>query len=236
MTPSRQERNHPTSSSSSSISPTTTVLSDSETWAREDLSGIDSHPVSVSSSRVERIERGVVVVQANQKSKTKWKRKSRYRTGRFVVSPTSARMQHDVDADFKVRLSMVSERNDDWSTWSASLRAYVELTGWIDVLEKTEMSTASISMTRTFLSFQHYSSHSKESRSWSVETSARRVMWVLIRISWRHWLSGQDQWSSSCHPKLIRRENIRNSKREIRMDLKKYIDNLMNIIVLFVGC
>ena len=47
MTPSRQERNHPTSSSSSSSSPITTVLSDSETQEREDLSGIDSHPVSV---------------------------------------------------------------------------------------------------------------------------------------------------------------------------------------------
>ena len=59
MTPSRQERNHPTSSSSSFISPTTTVLSDSETREREDLSGIDSHPVPVSSSHVEEmIERG----------------------------------------------------------------------------------------------------------------------------------------------------------------------------------
>ena len=49
MTPSKQEIDHPTSSSSSSTSPTTTVLSDSETRAREDLSGIDSHPVPVSS-------------------------------------------------------------------------------------------------------------------------------------------------------------------------------------------
>ena len=47
MTPSRQERNHPTSSSSSSTSLTTTALSDSATRAREDLSGIDSHPVPV---------------------------------------------------------------------------------------------------------------------------------------------------------------------------------------------
>ena len=47
MTLSRQERNHPTSSSSSSSSPITTVLSDSETQEREDLSGIDSHPVPV---------------------------------------------------------------------------------------------------------------------------------------------------------------------------------------------
>ena len=48
MTPSRQEIDHPTSSSSSSTSPTTTVSSDSETRAREDLSGIDSHPALVS--------------------------------------------------------------------------------------------------------------------------------------------------------------------------------------------
>ena len=49
MTPSRQESNHPTSSSSLSTSPTTTVSSDSETREREDRSGIDSHPVLVSS-------------------------------------------------------------------------------------------------------------------------------------------------------------------------------------------
>ena len=58
MTPSRQEIDHPTYSSCSSTSPTTTVSSDSETGAREDLSGIDSYPASVSSSRVERKERG----------------------------------------------------------------------------------------------------------------------------------------------------------------------------------
>ena len=57
MTPSRQEIDHPTSSSSSYTSPTTTVSSDSETRAREDLSGIDSYPVSVSSEHVERKER-----------------------------------------------------------------------------------------------------------------------------------------------------------------------------------
>ena len=57
MTPSRREIDHPTSSSSSSISPTTTVSSDSETRTRDDLSGIDSHPVPVSSSHVERTER-----------------------------------------------------------------------------------------------------------------------------------------------------------------------------------
>ena len=53
MTPSRQECNHPTSSSSSSTSPTTTLLSDSESRKREDLIGIDSHPVPMSSSHVE---------------------------------------------------------------------------------------------------------------------------------------------------------------------------------------
>ena len=41
------------SASSSSTSPTTTVSSDSETREKEDLSGIDSHPVPVSSSHVE---------------------------------------------------------------------------------------------------------------------------------------------------------------------------------------
>ena len=50
--------NHLASSSSSFTSPTTTVLSDSETREREDLSGIDSHPVPVSSPHVEDIERG----------------------------------------------------------------------------------------------------------------------------------------------------------------------------------
>ena len=58
MTPSRQESNHPASSSSSPTSPTTT-LSESETREREDISGIDAHPVPVSSSNVEQmIERG----------------------------------------------------------------------------------------------------------------------------------------------------------------------------------
>ena len=49
---------HPTSSSSSSTSPTTTVSGDSETPEREGLSGIDSHPMSVSSEHVQRQERG----------------------------------------------------------------------------------------------------------------------------------------------------------------------------------
>ena len=71
MTPSKQETAHPTYSSSSSTSPTMTVPSDSETGAQEDLSGIDSHPASVSSSHVERGRTGRPVDQANQKSKTK---------------------------------------------------------------------------------------------------------------------------------------------------------------------
>ena len=71
MTPSRQEIDHPTSSSSSSTSPTTTVLSDSETREREDLSGIDSYPVSVSSEHVDTDRTERPVYQANQKSKTK---------------------------------------------------------------------------------------------------------------------------------------------------------------------
>ena len=52
-----QEIDHPTSSSSSSTSPTITVSSDSETRAREDLCGIDSYPVTVSTKHVERKER-----------------------------------------------------------------------------------------------------------------------------------------------------------------------------------
>ena len=68
MTPSRQECNHPTCSSSSSTSPITIVSSDSETGAREDLSGIDSHPVLVSSSHVEEmIERGDPLSTKNPK-------------------------------------------------------------------------------------------------------------------------------------------------------------------------
>ena len=54
MTPSRQESNRPTSSSSSSSSPTTTS-SGRATPEREDPSGIDSHPVLVSSPNVEEI-------------------------------------------------------------------------------------------------------------------------------------------------------------------------------------
>ena len=57
MTPSRQEIDHPASSSSSSTSPTktSTVSSDSMTrQARRDLCGMDSYPVTVSSKHVER--------------------------------------------------------------------------------------------------------------------------------------------------------------------------------------
>ena len=61
MTLSRQEIDHPTSSSSSSTSPTmtsSTVSSDSVSrQERGDLCGIDSYPVTVSSKHVERQER-----------------------------------------------------------------------------------------------------------------------------------------------------------------------------------
>ena len=72
MTPSRQEIDHPTSSSSSSTSPimtSSTVSSDSETGAREDLCGIDSHPVSVSSKHGERKERGDLLTKPTQNPK-----------------------------------------------------------------------------------------------------------------------------------------------------------------------
>ena len=86
MTPSRPERNHPTSSSSSSTWPTTTVLSDSETRERDDLSGVDSHPSACVKFTCWTNGTGrPVVAQANPKSKTKWKRKPRKRTGRPVV-------------------------------------------------------------------------------------------------------------------------------------------------------
>ena len=85
MTPSRQESHHPTSTSSSSTSPTTTVVRHSETRERKDLSGIDSHPVLVSSSHVERTERGDPLTKPTKNPKPKKKRKPRYRTGRPVV-------------------------------------------------------------------------------------------------------------------------------------------------------
>ena len=62
MTPSRQEIDHPTSSSSYSTSPTMTSSTvSSESVARQerrDLCGIDSYPAAVSSEHVERQERG----------------------------------------------------------------------------------------------------------------------------------------------------------------------------------
>ena len=84
MTPSRQEIDHPISSSSSSTSPTTMVSSDSETRAREDLSGIDSFPVSVLSEHVERKERGDPLTKPTKNPKPK-KNGPRFRTARPVV-------------------------------------------------------------------------------------------------------------------------------------------------------
>ena len=57
-------------------SPTRTVLSDRVTREREDLSGIDSHPVLVSSSHVERIELSdPLLAKPTQNPKPKKKRK-----------------------------------------------------------------------------------------------------------------------------------------------------------------
>ena len=69
MTPTRQEIDHPTSSLSSSTSPTTIVSSDSETRAREELCGIDSYPISVSSKHVERKEQGDLLTKPNKNPK-----------------------------------------------------------------------------------------------------------------------------------------------------------------------
>ena len=72
LTPSRQEIDHPTSSSSSSTSPpmtSSTVSSNSETGAREDLCGIDSYPVSVSSEHVERKEQGDLLTKPTKNPK-----------------------------------------------------------------------------------------------------------------------------------------------------------------------
>ena len=73
ITPSRQEIDHPTSSSSSSTSPTmtsSTVSSDSVIgWARGDLYGIGSHPVSVSCKHVERKERGDLLTKPTKNPK-----------------------------------------------------------------------------------------------------------------------------------------------------------------------
>ena len=84
MTPSRQEIDHPTSSSSSSTSPTMTVSSDNGTRAREDLCGIDSYPVSVSSKHVERKERGDPSPKPTKSPKPNKKRRPRFRTRRPV--------------------------------------------------------------------------------------------------------------------------------------------------------
>ena len=72
MTPSRQEKDHPTSSSSSSTSPTvtsSTVSSESVAGPeRRDPCGIDHHPAAVSSERVERHERETLALLQFQKS------------------------------------------------------------------------------------------------------------------------------------------------------------------------
>ena len=75
MTLSRQEIDHLTSSSSSSTSPTTAVSSDSETRAKEDLSGIDSHPALVLSSHVERTERSDPLTKPTKNPKPIYKNK-----------------------------------------------------------------------------------------------------------------------------------------------------------------
>ena len=72
MTPSRQEIDHPTSSSSSSTSPTmtsSTVSSDDGTRVHGDLFGIDSDPVTVSSKHVERKERGDLLTKPTKNPK-----------------------------------------------------------------------------------------------------------------------------------------------------------------------
>ena len=66
MAPSRQEIEHPTSSSSSSTSPTMTVSSDSGTRAWEDLCGIDFYPKTVSSKHVERRQRRDLLTKPTQ--------------------------------------------------------------------------------------------------------------------------------------------------------------------------
>ena len=65
MTLSRQEIDHPTSSSSSSTSPTTTVLTDSGTRARDRFLSSDS----VTSSHVERTERGDQLTEPSKNPK-----------------------------------------------------------------------------------------------------------------------------------------------------------------------
>ena len=72
MTPSRQESNHPTCSSSSSTSPTTKYQATVRLEKGEIFSGIDSHPVPVSSANVEEmIERRDPLFAANPGSAAK---------------------------------------------------------------------------------------------------------------------------------------------------------------------
>ena len=58
-----------------------------------------------------------------------------------MAETAGARMQHDVGADFKVPLPMLSGRNDDWTVWSARFGAYAELACWTAVLEVAEAIT-----------------------------------------------------------------------------------------------
>ena len=69
MTPSKQELDHPASSSSSSTSPNITVSSDSENRAKADMCGTDSDPASVSSSHVEWKERRDPLTKPTNNSK-----------------------------------------------------------------------------------------------------------------------------------------------------------------------
>ena len=99
MTPSRQEIDHPTSTSSSPTStPTTfsTVSSDSVTrQARGDLCGVDSYPLTVSSKHAERQARRdlcssgtpeeELLTKPTQNPKPNKKRRPRSRTERLVT-------------------------------------------------------------------------------------------------------------------------------------------------------
>ena len=86
MALSRLEIDHPTSSSSSSTSPTMTSSTVKRKcgWTRKVRPVRDPYPASVSCEHVERKKTGRLVDQANQKSKTKYKRRPRSRTGRPV--------------------------------------------------------------------------------------------------------------------------------------------------------
>ena len=71
MTSSGLEIDHPTFCSSSSTSSVTTVSDDSETKAREELSGIDFHPISVSSEHFGWKERGDPFPKSSKNPKSK---------------------------------------------------------------------------------------------------------------------------------------------------------------------